>query len=132
MSNALREGDVVVTKAGGQIVAVTRQDEGGRILSVLAESEPQDAPVAYLDPRQLARGCASIHCITKPEYRSAADAAAGLEYVPVYLGPLQRKPLTDEQIDRLDTEAIRGGPDSQYAFRFARAIERAHGIEAEG
>ena len=76
MSNALREGDVVVTKAGGQIVAVTRQDEEGRILSVLAESEPQ------------------------------------------------RKPLTDEQIDRLDTQAIRGGPDSQYAFRFARAIER--------
>lgn len=28
--------------------------------------------------------------------------------------------LTDEQIDRLDTQAIHGGPDSQYAFRFAR------------
>ena len=43
----------------------------------------------------------------------------------------QRRPLTDEQIDRLDTEAIHGGPDSQYAFRFARAIERAHGITGE-
>ena len=43
----------------------------------------------------------------------------------------QRKPLTDEQIDRLDTQAIHGGPDSQYAFRFARAIERAHGITGE-
>ena len=39
--------------------------------------------------------------------------------------PVQRRPLSDEQINRLDTEAIRGGPDSQYAFRFARAIERA-------
>ncbi len=43
----------------------------------------------------------------------------------------QRRPLTDEQIDRLDTEAIHGGPDSQYAFRFARAIERAHGNTGE-
>ena len=42
--------------------------------------------------------------------------------------PVQRRPLSDEQINRLDTEAIHGGPDSQYAFRFARAIERAHGI----
>ena len=39
--------------------------------------------------------------------------------------PVQRRPLSDEQINRLDTEAIHGGPDSQYAFRFARAIERA-------
>ena len=35
-------GEVVVTKtATGQIVAVTRQDEEGRILSVIAESAPQ-------------------------------------------------------------------------------------------
>lgn len=36
------EGDVVVTKtADGQIVAVTRQDEEGHILSVIAESAPR-------------------------------------------------------------------------------------------
>ena len=35
-------GEVVVTKTeAGQIVAVTRQDEEGRILSVIAESTPQ-------------------------------------------------------------------------------------------
>ena len=45
--------------------------------------------------------------------------------------PQQRKPLSDEQINRLDTEAIHGGPDSQYAFRFARAVEKAHGITGE-
>lgn len=36
------KGEVVVTKTQeGQIVAVTRQDEEGRILSVIAESAPQ-------------------------------------------------------------------------------------------
>ena len=41
-------------------------------------------PVALIDPRGLARGDAALHCITRPEYRSAADADAGVEYVPVY------------------------------------------------
>ena len=45
--------------------------------------------------------------------------------------PVQRRPLSDEQINRLDTEAIHGGPDSQYAFRFARAVEKAHSITGE-
>lgn len=42
-----------------------------------------------------------------------------------------RAPLTDAEIDRLDKQAIHGGPDSQYAFRFARALLAAHGISAE-
>lgn len=37
-----QEGELVITKnEAGQIVAVTRQDEEGRILKVLAESEAQ-------------------------------------------------------------------------------------------
>ena len=112
-------------------------------------AEPVHEPVAYIDPRQLAAGYVTLLCITRPEYRSYADVAEGIHYTPVYLHPpqqpmhcpkdggecgaggycrpepVQRRPLSDEQINRLDTEAIRGGPDSQYAFRFARAIERA-------
>lgn len=41
-------------------------------------------PVALIDPRGLAIGAASMHCIKRPEYRSAADAYAGVEYVSVY------------------------------------------------
>lgn len=41
-------------------------------------------PVALIDPRALARGAASMHCISRPEYRSAADVDVGVEYVPVY------------------------------------------------
>lgn len=45
---------------------------------------PTPEPVALIDPRALERGDASMHCITRPEYRSAADVDAGVEYVPVY------------------------------------------------
>ena len=34
------QGEVVVSKVNGQIVAVTRQDEDGRILSIIEESDP--------------------------------------------------------------------------------------------
>ena len=40
-----QRGEVVVTRANGAIVAVTRQDEEGRILSIIAETEPP-APLA--------------------------------------------------------------------------------------
>jgi hypothetical protein len=64
------------------------------------------------DPEQ-----GNLHGYTADQMRSYAAAALA-----------QREPLTDEQINRLDTQAIHGGADSLYAFRFARAIERAHGI----
>jgi hypothetical protein len=51
---------------------------------VAAMSDKMPEPVAFIDPRQLARGAASLHCVTKPEYRSWADAQAGVEYRPVY------------------------------------------------
>ena len=38
-------GQVVVTKKDGIIVAVTRQDAEGRVLSVIAEAQPSPAPV---------------------------------------------------------------------------------------
>lgn len=47
-------------------------------------------PVALIDPRGLAIGAASMHCIKRPEYRSAADAYAGVEYVSVYTAGQQR------------------------------------------
>ena len=130
---------------------------GRAVIALLRElaAEPVQEPVAYIDPRQLAAGYVTLLCITRPEYRSYADVAEGIHYTPVYLHPpqqpmhcpkdggecgaggycrpepVQRRPLSDEQINRLDTEAIHGGPDSQYAFRFARAVEKAHSITGE-
>ena len=74
-------------------------------------AEPQGEPVAWF--------------LGEPgNYREVESWAAGA--FPVYTHPpQQRKPLSLLQIDRLDQQAINGGPDSQYAVRFARAIERA-------
>jgi hypothetical protein len=92
-------------------------------------AEPVQEPVAYVDPRQLARGCASLHCITKPEYRSYADAQAGLEYTPVYLHPpQQRKPLSIEKIVAIANSCLAASDDDcaqNQTTIFARAIEKA-------
>jgi hypothetical protein len=47
------------------------------------------------------------------------------ECVTVYTHPPQRQPLTDEQIDDLAREMVKGGKSVNW---LARAIERAHGI----
>lgn len=49
------EGDIVVTRSeDGQIVAVTRQDEEGRILSVIAESaQPAAQPLTPLTDEEI-------------------------------------------------------------------------------
>jgi len=55
-------GEVVVTKnESGQIVAVTRQDEEGRILSVIAESDaPQPAALPELSDAEILRIAESV------------------------------------------------------------------------
>ena len=47
------------------------------------------------------------------------------DYVPVYRAPPQRKPLTDEEINKLWTQKL---DDFCWIRLFARAIEKAHGI----
>lgn len=100
-------------------------DDTAALLRELLAAEP----VAYVDPRQLARGCASLHCITKPEYRSHADAQAGLEYTPVYLHPpQQRKPLSIEKIVAIANSCLAASDDDctqNQTTIFARAIEKA-------
>lgn len=48
---------------------------------------------------------------------------------PLYTAPPKREPLTDEQIRSICYAS--GWDDSYQSLRFARAIERAHGISAE-
>lgn len=68
--------------------------------AVLAKwGQPAQAaePVAWLrnttDPQP--------HAVTNLKYRSAVDAKAGVEYIPVFAAPqpVAREPLTDEQIN---------------------------------
>jgi hypothetical protein len=58
----------------------------------------------------------------------AEDLDASVGWIPLYTTPQQRKPLTDEQINKIrfdiPTKAV-----TQRDFELARAIEAAHGIK---
>ena len=57
------------------------------------------------------------------------DLSANREFQPLYTYPPSRKPLTDEEI-YLATNMIDRG-EQGWSIKFARAIERAHGIGEE-
>lgn len=93
------------------------------ITAIKAALEAKDEPVAWISPTELLvmRGNAlggakdwRVNVGLKPE-----DCDVGL-----YTTPPQRKPLTDEEIERL--WPMRPTDD---VINFARAIEAAHGIK---
>ena len=114
-------GEIVVTKnEAGQIVAVTRQDEEGRVLSVVAESTPPTEPSAEVvlpEPdlgmpwRVNAASDGSAHSAgyTADQMRAYGDARAA---AAILADRAARVPLTDEQIDGLN------GLDTASRVRF--------------
>jgi len=88
-------------------------------------AQPEQEPVAYMHPRG-----GFIHA-------DHMGLVTGLELdtftIPLYTAPPQRKPLTDEHIERLEALCIDPVDASGWGFlnrnRFARAVEAAHGIK---
>ena len=58
---------------------------------------------------------------------TADKPAYGDDWVPLYTTPPQRKPLTDEDIERIVREAR--VKERGIGYTIARAIEAAHGIK---
>ena len=58
---------------------------------------------------------------------TADKPAYGDDWVPLYTTPPQRKPLTDEDIERIVREARVG--EHGIGYTIARAIEAAHNIK---
>ena len=58
---------------------------------------------------------------------TADKPAYGDDWVPLYTAPPQRKPLTDEDIERIVREARVG--EHGIGYTIARTIEAAHGIK---
>ena len=58
---------------------------------------------------------------------TADKPAYGDDWVPLYTAPPQRKPLTDEDIERIVREARVG--EHGIGYTIARAIEAAHNIK---
>ena len=79
-------------------------------------SQPEQEPLAWIST-----GPASmIHWTAdKPAY--------GDDWIPLYTTPPQRKPLTDEDVERIVREARVG--EHGIGYTIARAIEAAHDIK---
>jgi hypothetical protein len=58
---------------------------------------------------------------------TADKPAYGDDWVPLYTAPPQRKPLTDEDVERIVREARVG--EHGIGYTIARAIEAAHDIK---
>jgi hypothetical protein len=52
----------------------------------------------------------------------------GFDAIPLYTSPPARKPLSDEEIVVICIESLGWTVVENLAFKFARAIEKAHGI----
>jgi hypothetical protein len=78
-----------------------------------AQPEPEQEPMAWLNEEN----GLLIHRTTHPQ-----------NYTPLYRAPPQRKPLTEEEINKLWTQKL---DDFCWIRLFARAIENAHGIGVE-
>ncbi len=93
-------------------------------------AEPAQEPVAW---GQL--GTLNGHTYLREKYDRSpypppADIVRNLNLVPLYAAPQQRTPLSDEVVAKLINDEW-ATPDVPSAWKFARAIERAHGITGE-
>jgi hypothetical protein len=104
--------------ANGEDDVLLTRDALANLRAALAE--PVQEPVAWmvytLDGKSV--------CVTD----NPADFTDEHRVLPLYTAPPQRKPLSDDEIAQAmyRADAIFTGP---MQFRFAREIERAHGIK---
>ena len=81
-----------------------------------ALAQPKQEPLAWISTGPASR----IHWTAdKPAY--------GDDWVPLYTTPPQRKPMMDEDVERIVREALVG--EHGIGYTIARAIEAAHGIK---
>ena len=83
---------------------------------------------AYAEPVAWQKPMAWISTGPARMFHWTADKPAyGDDWVPLYTTPPQRKPLTDEDVERIVREARVG--EHGIGYTIARTIEAAHGIK---
>jgi hypothetical protein len=92
-----------------------------------ALAEPVQEPVAWMYTGIKQDGTEhGPHLVWNPAYMDAMSASKGAKATPLYTAPPQRKPLSNEELDRLWREPM----SADWEHReFARAVEAAHGIK---
>ena len=98
-----------------QLVANFLKEYGLEVLEVIAalKTQPEQEPVAWINEHgHIDRG---LDAILDPT-----------GWTPLYTAPPQRKPLTEDEISEIAMDCSFVSESDTY---FARAIEKAHGIE---
>ena len=100
----------------------SEKEKAVRLLQA-ALTEPEQEPVAWMAPDGSIRKTPTAKSFN--EWKWARD-----DFKPLYTAPTPRRPLTDEEMrecaQAMDAEPLaEGWPE---LIKFARAIERAHGI----
>ena len=87
-------------------------------------AQPEQEPAAWIIQTEVEGKLLEWVCTDKKHYMEAHDSIK--EPIPLYTAPPKREPLSDEEIkmkwNRLPTNT------KDPIIRFARAIEKAHGI----
>jgi hypothetical protein len=110
--------------SGQDVDAVALNDLIFTLESALAQEEQE--PLAWMDAWMDDSG----HPKHRLHIQSATEKRLYGPLRPLYTAPPQRKPLTDEEIDKLPWGPHESNPVTfaEGLRDFARAIERAHGI----
>jgi len=96
--------------------------------------EDEQEPVAWQERQEIQPGKFGDWYLIdrKPPTKSSMPVGITYEWQPLYTAPPQRQPLTDEEAKVLWADVYEPEPHIWViAERFARAIERAHGIGGE-
>jgi hypothetical protein len=106
------------------------------ITAIKAALEAKDEPAAWMYPDDLKRFETSE--TFAQAYSIEVVSPTHGETVPLYTTPPQRKPLTDEEMQRIIHEHTKLNPNQRddkeligYIINATRAIEAAHGIKGE-
>ena len=130
MSNTPSDAEIIMLAVESGVSVRTGKGAVKLARAVLAKwGQPAQAaePVAWLrnttDPQP--------HAVTNLKYRSAVDAKAGVEYIPVFAAPqpVAREPLTDEHIRAM---LNKHPPEDVCGWSYRMGIEDAelhHGIK---
>lgn len=127
---SLREAAAQALEALEMHVPQYLKDRGYPPITALRAAlvEPVQEPVAWV----LARPDGRLDRLSVVAYDDEAEemlqrSIAGCTLVPLYPAPPHRKPLSEEEIKRIDDSThFHESPD--WSLRFARAVERAHEI----
>jgi hypothetical protein len=138
LARAATPHDQLITELlDSRIPKTEREHAAAREIKKLREAlaETEQYPVAWMYHGILHTGTPHDRpsLIWRPEYMDAMSASMGAKATPLYTAPPQRKPLTDEEVDKIIAEHVTITDQHLLAavYMAIREVEQAHGIGSD-